>query len=291
MTRRVNFPAGRAARRGCTTLAACGVMALAGGATSASAAATASAVPAPVLARATAGYATYVRHEAAVLLKGTRKFAAALSRGETAAAKTLFGPVRRHYEAIEPVSESFGDLDPEIDARINEVASISEWVGFHRIEQILWTKNSSRGASTFGKKLVAAVQELNRRIATLKFTAPQMANGAVSLLNEVANSKITGEEDRYSHTDLSDFQGNLEGSRIAFEKLRPALEAGGNAAVAKEIAARFQTVQKGLNAYRRHTPLGFAYYGALTAPDRLRFAHQVDALAEPLSTVAALVTG
>jgi iron uptake system component EfeO len=291
MTRRVTFPAARATLRGCATLATCGAMVLAGDATSAGAATTASAVPAPVLARATASYAAYVSHEAAVLLHGTRQFAGALSRGETAAAKALFGPVRRHYEAIEPVSESFGELDPDIDARINEVASVSEWVGFHRIEQILWTKNTTRGTSTLGIKLVAAVKELNRRIAKLTFTAPQMANGAVSLLNEVANSKITGEEDRYSHTDLSDFQGNLEGARIAFEKLRPALAAGGNAAIAKEIAARFQTVQKGLNAYRRHTPLGFAYYGALTAHDRLRFAQQVDALAEPLSKVAALVTG
>jgi iron uptake system component EfeO len=291
MTRRVTSPAAPTALRGCATLAICGLMALGGTATSATAATTAGAAPAPLLARAVAGYSTYVRREASALLGGTIRFSAALSHGETAKAKTLFGPVRRHYEAIEPVAESFGDLDPEIDARINDVANVSEWMGFHRIEQILWTKNTSRGTAAYGKKLVADVKELNRRIGTIVFTPPQLANGAVSLLNEVANSKITGEEDRYSHTDLSDFQGNLEGSRVAFEKLRPALQAGGNAALAKEIAARFQTVQKGLNAYRRHTPLGFAYYGALTARDRLRFAQQVDALAEPLSTVAALVAG
>ncbi len=121
--------------------------------------------------------------------------------------------------------------------------------------------------------------------------ARALANGSVELLNEVATSKITGEEDRYSHTDLSDFQGNLEGARVAFDLLRPALAAEGDKALANTIAQRFAVVQRGLDKYRRHTPLGFAYYGALTPADRLTFAREVDALAEPLSTVAAKVSG
>jgi iron uptake system component EfeO len=102
---------------------------------------------------------------------------------------------------------------------------------------------------------------------------------------------ITGEEDRYSHTDLSDFEGNLTGARVAFEQLRPALVAQGKVALVNEITPRFATVQHGLDAYRRDTPLGFAFYSELTSADRKRFAQQVDALAEPLSTVAAQVAG
>jgi iron uptake system component EfeO len=242
-----------------------------------------------ILTVATDGYRTYVSRESARLLVGTRAFVAALRRGDLRQAKLLFGPVRRHYEAIEPVAESFGKLDPAIDARVNEVPNIKNWTGFHRIEQILWTRNTTRGTGAYAAKLLESVEELTEKVTTLEFQAPQLANGAVELLNEVATSKITGEEDRYSHTDLSDFEGNLTGARVAFELLRPALAKLGQTALANDISARFAVVQKGLDAYRRATPLGFAFYSQLTPADRLRFAQQVDALAEPLSTVAARV--
>ena len=40
----------------------------------------------------------------------------------------------------------------------------------------------------------------------------------------VKNSKISGEEDRYSHTDLWDFQANVEGSQKIVDLLRPQLQ-------------------------------------------------------------------
>jgi iron uptake system component EfeO len=244
-----------------------------------------------LLHKAVLGYREYVRRETDALLSGTRAFVAALRQGNLEQAKQLFGPVRRHYEAIEPVAESFGNLDPAIDARINDVPSVKQWTGFHRIEQILWTKNTTQSTDEYAKKLLADVLTLNDRVQTLDCQASQLANGAVELLNEVANSKITGEEDRYSHTDLSDFEGNLTGARVAFGQLRPALAAQDDGSLATQIANRFAAVQRRLDVYRRSTPLGFAYYGSLTPSDRRRFAQQVDALAEPLSTVAARVAG
>ncbi|HEX5852549.1 MAG TPA: iron uptake system protein EfeO [Solirubrobacteraceae bacterium] len=255
------------------------------------AAVSANAVPAPLLAKAVAGYRSFVREETRKLLTGVRAFSSALQRGDVQAAKAMFGPVRRHYEAIEPVAESFGDLDPEIDARVNDVPSIERWTGFHRIEQILWSKNTTRGTARYAKKLVADVVTLNEKVQSLDYQAAQLANGAVELLNEVASSKITGEEDRYSHTDLSDFQGNLTGARVAFELLRPALIAHGDASLASDIAERFAAVQSGLDVYRRDTPLGFAFYSELTPVDRRRLVQKLDALAEPLSTVAAKIAG
>jgi iron uptake system component EfeO len=243
------------------------------------------------LAAAANGYQAYVKRQVAQLRQGTQRFTAALAAGNLAQAKTLFGPTRRHYEAIEPVAESFSGLDAAIDARINDVAPGTPWTGFHHIEQILWEKNTTAGTAALAKKLNDSVSTLQGKVATLSYQPAQLANGSVELLNEVATSKITGEEDRYSHTDLSDFQGNLEGARVAFDLLRPALVAEGEGALASTIAQRFAIVQKGLNRYRRHTPLGFAYYSALTPPDRLAFAREVDALAEPMSTVAAKVSG
>ena len=80
-----------------------------------------------------------------MLLDDTRAFVAALRAGDLAKAKDLFGPARYHYETVEPVAESFGDLDPLIDARRNDVPDVSRWTGFHRIEQILWIRGHDEG--------------------------------------------------------------------------------------------------------------------------------------------------
>jgi iron uptake system component EfeO len=152
-------------------------------------------------------------------------------------------------------------------------------------------KGTTAGTAAYGTKLLADENTLDRRIKTLTFQPAQLANGAVELLNEVANSKITGEEDRYSHTDLSDFAANLEGAKQAFDLLTPALAYEGYQSLADTIDYRFETVSTGLDKYRRATPLGYAFYSALTAPDRRALAVAVDALAESLSTVAAKVSG
>jgi iron uptake system component EfeO len=246
---------------------------------------------AKLLEKATTSYRTYVVAQTAQLQRGTQQFVAALNAGSVARAKALFGPTRLHYESIEPVAESFGNLDPDIDARINDVSNIKQWRGFHRIEQILWEKNTTNGTAPYATKLMADVNTLNRKVQRIQLQPAQLANGAVELMNEVANSKITGEEDRYSHTDLSDFEGNLSGSREAFALLRPALEQTGNTPLAKTIDKRFAAVQTSLDRYKRHTTLGYALYSELTPSDRQKFAGEVDALDEPLSTVAAKVSG
>ena len=246
---------------------------------------------AALLSSATSAYKAYVIAQTAELQAGTKKFVAALRAGDVSKAKALFRPTRLHYESIKPMTESFGNLDPDIDARINDVKHEDEWEGFHRIERTLWEQNTTKGTDQYAKKLLANVETLQRKVKTIKLQAAQLANGAVELMNEVSTSKITGEEDRYSHTDLSDFEGNLSGSRKAFELLVPALKQTGNAELAEEIEGRFEDVQKSLDAYKRNTPLGFAYYKELTPADKHKFAVEVDALAEPLAKVAATVSG
>ena len=201
----------------------------------------------------------------------------------------MYGPTRIHYEAIEPVAESFVGLDSAIDARIDSPTvngDYSKWTGFHRIEMLMWAKHTLKGAPRFANLLLADIQTLNQKVPTLPLSATQLINGSVGLLNEIVNTKITGEEDRYSHTDLSDFQGNLLGARKAFEYVRPAMERTGQASLAVAIAQQFKAVQLELNGYRRNTPLGFALYGALTEADKITLARQVGNAAQSLSAVA-----
>jgi iron uptake system component EfeO len=234
-------------------------------------------------------YRTYVEGQTSQLLEGTRRFVAAIEQGNIAEAKLLYGPTRIHYEAIEPVAESFVGLDSAIDARIDSPTvdgDYAKWTGFHRIEMLMWAKHTLNGATHFADLLLGDVQTLNQKVSTLPLSALQLVNGSVGLLNEIVNTKITGEEDRYSHTDLSDFQGNLIGARKAFEYVRPAMERIGESSLAATIAQEFQAVQLELDKYRRNTPLGFALYGALTEEDKVKIAQQVGDAAQSLSAVA-----
>ncbi len=233
---------------------------------------------------AVAGYQSYVKTQATELRTRVKAFAAAVKGGDVTKAKSLFASARAPYETIEPVAESFGDLDPEIDARVNDVAKGDKWTGFHRIEQALWVRDTTKGMSAIADKLVADVASLHAKVQKETYQPEQLANGATELLGEVSKSKITGEEDRYSHTDLSDFEANVVGAETAFGLLAPALRTR-DAKLATNVAARFDAVQKELARIKQGGE--YPSYDTVGTEQRRVFSQLVDALAEPLSEVAA----
>jgi iron uptake system component EfeO len=240
---------------------------------------------------AVAGYQTYVLDQVDKLIPATTAFTNAVRSGDITKAKNLFAPARGYYERVEPVAESFGDLDPQIDARVNDVDDQSAWTGFHRIEKALWANKSLANMKAMADKLDADVAKLAALVKTVKYQPAQLANGATDLLNEVASSKITGEEDRYSHTDLSDFRANIDGAKEAFALLGPAL-ATIDPQLYATVTQRFAGVEDSLTPYRGdYAGSGFVDYSTVTDDQRKVLTQKVDALAEPLSQVAAQVTG
>lgn len=236
---------------------------------------------------AIARYRAYLEKNTGELVAATEPFVAAVEAGDVARAKQLYAAARIPYERIEPVAESFGDLDPRIDARANDVAP-SEFEGFHRLEQALWAKGSAAGMAPVAAQLMADVEELQQQVKTVELQAVQIANGANELLGEVSASKITGEEERYSHTDLVDFAANVEGSEAASEAVEP-LVAARDPRLAKQIEAGFEGVYASLKPYRRGD--GFVPYTELSEADTRKLAQEIDALAEDLSQTPALIVG
>lgn len=169
-------------------------------------------------------YKLYVTEKTDELLKGTTELVEAVKAGDVEKAKGLFAKVRMPYETIEPIAELFSDLDVAIDSRADDYEKGEqdpEFPGFHRIEYGLWEKNSTEGLAPVADKLLANVTELHARIANLTFPPEKVVGGAAALMEEVAATKISGEEDRYSHTDLWDFKGNFDGAYKIVELVRP----------------------------------------------------------------------
>jgi iron uptake system component EfeO len=230
-------------------------------------------------------YRRYLVDQTALLVDRTQAFVKAVLFGDVEQAKSLYAETRMPYERVEPVAESFGGLDPEIDGREDTVPP-NGFVGFHRIEKALWEENTAKGVRFVSTDLLADVKRLRALVFSIALSPGQIANGANELLTEVSSSKITGEEERYSHTDLWDFEANVQGSKAAFDAVNPMLKQV-DPALSKEIEQRFADVEAALEPYRRGN--GFVLYGELTEQDKRKLSQSIDALAEPLSQVAAKI--
>jgi len=240
------------------------------------------------LADATASYSRYVKSQTAALLPKTEEFVAAVKAGDVDKAKALFPIARTYWERIEPVAEIFGDLDPKIDGREEVIEEGMEFTGFHRLEKDLWAaKPDVSKDGPIADKLLVDVKEIVAKANAEKLSPLQLANGAKGLLDEVATGKITGEEDRYSHTDLWDFNANVEGSKAAIASLRPVLEER-DAALVKTLDTEFANVDTALAKYRAGD--GWKLHTDLTEADLKGLSDAINALAEPISKVAAVVS-
>jgi iron uptake system component EfeO len=245
-----------------------------------------------LLSQGTKQYAAYVTSQVGYLVQTTETLQTALQGDNLTAAQNAYMKARPYYEKIEPVAESFtvgsDNLDNDIDARVDDVPA-SQWEGFHRIEQGLFQDKSLTGLATYGAGLLTDVKKLQTLTTGLTYKPFELANGAQDLLDEVASSKITGEEERYSHIDLLDFQANDEGAEQAFAALQPALEKI-DPTLTSTITSAFTSLDTLVDTYRTGSnESGFVLYTTLTTTDKQKLAAAVKAVQEPLSQVAAKV--
>jgi iron uptake system component EfeO len=242
---------------------------------------------------AQANYAAYVQDQSDQLLVKTREFVELYQGGDDDAARALYPVARTHWERIETVAESFGDLDPMMDAREADLEPGQKWTGWHLIEKDLWPARAEKyqaltpeERTTYAEDLLANTETLDARIQELQFTVDQIANGSRGLLEEVATGKVTGEEEFWSRTDLWDFQANVDGAKVGYDGVRPLVEQK-DPELAEQLDARFAELQELLDAQRSGE--GFVLYDDLTPEQVKELSDAVNALSEPLSTLTAAV--
>ncbi|MFJ8513631.1 iron uptake system protein EfeO [Lysinibacillus xylanilyticus] len=221
----------------------------------------------------------------------TTDFVNAFKAGDIEKAKAAYAPARMYFERSEPIAESFGDLDPRIDGRLADIKEEGkgeeEWTGYHKLEHALWVENKTAGYEKVADQLLADAKELHALVQTVEVTPDLMITGAVDLLNEVSTSKITGEEEIYSHTDLYDFKANIEGAEKIFEILRPKLEAKDKDLVAT-LDEKFKAVDD-LLAKHATADGGYVSYEELTEENTKALAAAVNQLGEPLSQMGIIL--
>ncbi|MFS8201711.1 iron uptake system protein EfeO [Streptomyces sp. CWNU-52B] len=248
----------------------------------------------PRLDAAVAAYRQYAQEQADATLPKTKVFTDAVKAGDVEAAKKAYATSRIGWERTEPVAESFGDIDPKVDLRedgLEEGQDLEkDWTGWHRLERSLWKdKKLTARDSALADQLIEDLTDWQNRVGKAEITPTSMANGAKELLDEVATGKVTGEEERYSHTDLVDFKANVEGAEKSYELLKPVAKEN-DAALVTELDKQFAALDTLLDKYREDTTsYEFTSYDKVGKADRKDLSDAVNALAEPLSKLAAAV--
>jgi iron uptake system component EfeO len=124
-------------------------------------------------------------------------------------------------------------------------------------------------------------------VASLDIEPKDMVRGASELIEEVAQGKITGEEDRYSKMDFWSFKANVEGSEKIVELIRPMVTKI-NPALLQEIDRDFAAVYQMLTKYSL-SGSGFMSYDKLTVQDKQVLQANLARLAENLSKLRGVI--
>lgn len=248
------------------------------------------------VAQAVTDYVSYVKDQAGQLLASTKTFAAAYEAGDDAGARAQYPAARTYYERIEPTAEQFGDIDPALDLREADLEQGQPWTGWHRIEKDLWapagfTPSDPADRGRLGAQLVADTQKLFDLVHAddFRLTLDQISNGASALMEEVSRTKISGEEEAFSHTDLWDFTANVEGAEVAYGTVRAILLQKGSVGkdVASKLDSEFAAIDKQLA--RHASGDGYVSYTQLTTAQVKELSDAVNAVSEPLSRLTSIL--
>ena len=258
---------------------------------------------ADLLDEGTAGYAAYTRGVIGDMVTAVANLKTAVDAGDLEAAKKQYALARPFYEKIESDVDGFvldgfdptdnhGNLDYLIDMRESTpVDDAVGWSGFHAIERDLFQNGAiTDQTKTYAADFATNTGKLQQLLETLTYKPEDLANGAAGLLEEVQSTKISGEEEAYSHIDLVDFAGNVEGAQQAFAFLRPGLDEI-DPALSAQVADQFDAVTKLLDTYRDSAALGGykEWTAELKASDAAKLSKAVQALQEPVSRIAEMV--
>lgn len=238
------------------------------------------------LERAMGEVATYARGQTARLVTATENLQAAIDAGSIARGKRAYAAGRPFYERIEPLVALFPELDGKIDAREDDFprkTADPNWTGFHPIERMLWRDEEITGRTeTLAAGLVRDARRLDQLTQAADVPPEVVIPGVAELVDEVEESKITGEEERYSKLDLPTFLANLEGSRAFYDTLQPLVEEADDG-LADDIDSAFDDAFAEVEGLEENG--SFVAYDELSDGQQRAIKQSIEALAEPLARV------
>ena len=226
-------------------------------------------------------YRVYLATQGSALIRAVQALNQALAAGDLAQARSLYLPARAAYQRIAPAAQRLAELDNAINARADYYEKREQdpaFGGFHRIEYALFQQNSTDGLGPVAEKLAADVTTLRQQLLAQSLPPEQLVGIVARNIRSLAQIRTSGEEERYSHSDLNGFASNLEGTRKVIDLLRPLLNTS-----AGDLPARLDNATASLD--QQLTALNGKAYDQVDAAQRQQIADKAKALADLLDTI------
>lgn len=226
-------------------------------------------------------YRVYLNQQSRLLLQSITALQQALAAGDLDQARAAYAAARLPYQRLAATAQRFAELDNRLNARADYYEKREQdpaFGGFHRLEQGLFVADSTAGLEPVAAQLQQDATALRDALLGQSLPPEQLSGNAARLLHNLATTRISGEEERYSQLVLPGFAANLDGTRKIIDLLRPLLSKG-HQDLQQQLDSRVQAFATALGDQQRP-------YASLSPEERNRIAAAAQALAESLDQVA-----
>jgi len=231
-------------------------------------------------------FRVYLSSQGTALIKAATALEQSIEAGDLSQAQALYVPARAAYQRIAPAAQRLAELDNAINARADYFEKREQdpaFIGFHRLEYALFQQRNLDGLTPVAQRLTRDVTTLKQQLLAEPLPPEQLVSIVVRNLYTLADVRASsGEEERYSHTDLNGFAANLDVARKVVELLRPLLNKSA-ADVLPKIDSALAAFDSELNGLKVKD--GYASYDSVSAEQRKRVADKAQALADALDTI------
>ncbi|HEX2911888.1 MAG TPA: EfeM/EfeO family lipoprotein [Chloroflexia bacterium] len=229
----------------------------------------------------------YLREKTDSVVKTSQQLQAVIKSRDMEKTKVSYEAARYQFEQVEFLVQAFKDFNIALDGRPEDMVlgeNDPHWTGFHPLEKAIYQDGRlDDHTDQLATQLVEDAKAFQAEIDVRKLMiGPASAlNGAASLIEEILVNKITGEEERYSHTDLNDFRANLSSARQLYEMFKPYVQKK-NLVLDTEIQDRFNAVEKSISPFFDYNsrPIN---YNLVDTSTRRDLAQKVENLADSFS--------
>ncbi|AZC31394.1 Ferrous iron transport periplasmic protein EfeO, peptidase-M75 domain [Pseudomonas chlororaphis subsp. piscium] len=231
-------------------------------------------------------FRVYLSSQGTALIKAVSALEQAIQAGDLAQAQALYLPARAAYQRLAPAAQRLGELDNSINARADYFEKREQdpgFVGFHRLEYALFQQRDLSGLAPIAQRLLSDVGTLKQQLLAQSLPPEQLVSQVARSQRSIAEVRASsGEEERYSHSDLNGFAANLETTRKVVDLLRPLL-AKPAAPLLAQIDSALGALDSQYGALR--SAEGYASYDSVGADQRKRIADQAKVLADALDGI------
>ncbi|MEL1087024.1 iron uptake system protein EfeO [Pseudomonas sp. OB66] len=231
-------------------------------------------------------FRVYLAVQSSALIKAATALNQAIATGDLEQAQALYLPARAAYQRLAPAAQRLAELDNQINARADYFEKREQdpaFVGFHRLEYALFQQRKLDDVAPIAQRLLADVTVLKQQLLAQSLPPEQLVGIVVRNLNSLADVRAgSGEEERYSRSDLNGFAANAQTARKVVDLLRPMLSKS-SADVLANVDQAMSDFDNQLNAFKSAD--GYVSYDAVTAAQRQQIAAKAKVLAAAMDGI------